>query len=205
MKAWHFLNKNRKLGNGDGRLVRKGSIFTVDPPIELCRSGLHASIRLIDALQYAPGPIICRVEMRGDIIHGSDKLVATERKCLWWINAERMLHEFACWCAKGALEKARVTDRRCWIAIETKLAWLKGKATNQELDAAWSAAQSAAQSAAESAAWSAAQSAAWSAAQSAAESAARSAAWSAARSAAESAAWSAQNIELITRVEEANV
>jgi hypothetical protein len=37
--------------------------------------GLHASVRISDALQFAPGPTICRVECSGKIIHESDKFV----------------------------------------------------------------------------------------------------------------------------------
>jgi len=58
-------------------------------------------------------------------------------------DATRVLHEFACWCAENALKQAKVTDECYWNAIKTKRAWLDGKATDMELDAAraaWAAA-----------------------------------------------------------------
>jgi hypothetical protein len=175
IKAWHFLPADRRLAYDDKRLVRKGTKLTVPPPVKMCTRGLHASIRPIDALSFQRGPIICRVVVGGEIEHGDDKIVGTERTVLWWADATNTLHEFACWCAEKALKNANVTDERCYAAIATKLRWLKGEATDAELDAA----ESAARSAARSAAWSAARSAAWRAA----ESAARSAAWRAAESA----------------------
>ena len=108
---------------------------------------------------------------------------------------ERILHEYACWCAKWTLkrerEAGREPDPRSWEAIRIKRLWLAGKVTDEDLAAAKSAAWYAARCAVKSAAWYAARCAAWSAAESAARSAAWSAADSAARYAAESAAESA--------------
>ena len=79
---------------------------------------------------------------------------------------DKVLFEFACWCAENALRRerrqGREPDERSWKAVEMRRRWLRGEATDEELSAAWSAA--------ESAAWSAA---ARSAARSAAESAER--------------------------------
>lgn len=93
-----------------------------------------------------------------------------------------VLHEFACRCAERALREAGIEDERSWAALETKRRWIKGEATNDELDAASDAAWDAACSAAEAAAWfaagAAAEAAAWFAAMAAARSAARRAEWS---------------------------
>jgi hypothetical protein len=196
--AWHFCADDKKLGYGDGRVVRAGRKYSVPNKgcaLRLCTYGMHGSERILDALKYAPGAVICRVELSGEIIHGDDKLCATTRKVLAMADATRTLHEFAVWCARRALLAERKAGREphkdSWRVLKVKLQWLNGKATDDELSAAWSAARSAAESAARSAAESAAWSAAWSAARSAAESAAWSAAESAARSAAESAVRSA--------------
>ena len=92
-------------------------------------------------MHYAPGPIVCRVEIGGEIEQDSDKIVGTERTVLWWADATNTLHTFACWCAERALKSVKVTDERSWNAV--KLKWLKGEATDAELDAARSAAESA--------------------------------------------------------------
>ena len=174
-RYWHFLGEDKRLRYRDGRKVEIGKTIKVSCQPVLCKSGLHASYRAIDALKYASGPIICRVMLGGTLIVGDDKVAATERTVLAMADATTVLHEFACWCATRALKTANVTDERSWNAISTKLKWLRGEATDEELSAACSAAWSAAWSAVKSAAWSAAESAAGSAAWSAAGSAARSA------------------------------
>jgi hypothetical protein len=200
---WHWLKEDRRLRYDSKELVEVGKTITHTGLVVMCESGLHASERAIDSLQYAPGPIICRVTLGGTVIDGTDKSVASERTVLWMADATNTLHEFACLCAEEALRTAKVENVRCWNAINTKRKWLRGEATNEELSAAesaawtaagsaaWTAASGAAWSAAGSAAWTAASGAAWSAAESEAWSAARSAAWAAASGAAWDAAWDA--------------
>ena len=218
--AWHFLNDKcmtRKSNDNAGEiLITVGQKLTVPENLVIpCESGLHASKRPLDALYYCPTDTkyVQLVELSGKIVeHGDDKLCASERKCLWLFDCEKLLHEFSCWCAEQTIylfEKEFPDDDRPRKAIQAKRDFINGKITANELAAAWSAAwsaelaaRSAAESAAGSAAWSAARSAAWSAglaAESAARSAglaaesAESAAWSAglAAESAESAAWSA--------------
>ena len=92
MKAWHFVRGNRRLGFGHGETVAAGYVYAVKGQIALCRWGLHASVKPLDALQYAPGPIVCRVEMGGEIIRGADKIVAQTREVLWMADATNALH-----------------------------------------------------------------------------------------------------------------
>jgi hypothetical protein len=186
MKAWHFLRENKKLGYDDGRLVRVGHTFKCDPDkLVLCRYGLHASTNIMDALQYAPGPIICRVELGGKILRGDDKCVASERTAIAMTDATNILHEMSCWSAERALKRIKSPDPRSVAAIQAKRKWLRGEITDKELDAArdaaWDAARDAARAAARAAAWDAAWAAAWDAAWDAARAAARAAARDAAR------------------------
>jgi len=92
---------------------------------------------LIDALCYASGEIVERVEIGADkpykIIEDEGKLVGTWRKTLWWMDATMVLHEFACREAEDALQDAGITDERCWDAIRIKRLWVQGKATDEEL------------------------------------------------------------------------
>ena len=162
--GWHFLTKDRKLGYGDGRIVRPGETYSVNYPERSfrkpssCESGMHASIRIMDALVYAPGSIICRVELMNPE-YDSDKMVSRSRKVLWMLDAEKLLHHFACDCAEKALNDVPTEpDPRSVEAIRVKRLWIDGSATNDELDAARSASWSAAGSAAGSAARSAAES-----------------------------------------------
>lgn len=205
MKAWHFCKNNKRLGYNDGRLIKTGRNYKVFGQPILCLYGLHGSIKIMDALTYAMGNILCRINLHGKILKGSDKAVATERTVLWMFDCTKILHEFACKCAERALHKAKIIDKSCWSAISAKRLWLQGKITNKDLDtvrltcsavcfSSWSA-NSAAVLAAYGAAKNAACSSAWDASCSSACCAARFFANSAAKSSWDAAwdvAWSAE-------------
>ena len=153
MKAWHFVTNDKRLGYGDGRIVEVGNTYEIPDksrPIKLCEYGMHASVRALDALQYAPGYVCCLVEFGGKIIEGDDKVVvvAESRKVLKMIDATNILHEMACISAETALRIADVQDPRCWQSIEAKRAWVRGEISDSELDAAIAAAMDAAMDAA---------------------------------------------------------
>ena len=179
MKAWHFLAEDCRLRYDDRQLVEPGSVIELPRgrDLVLCEWGLHASKRPIDALKYAPGSVLCRVELSGGVVHDTDKSVGHRREVLWMADITWELHELACWCAEAALRAANVTDERSWNAIRVKRAWMDGEASDADLSAAANAAMNAA--------WSAAMNATWNAA------------WNAAGSAAWSAAGSAQNQQLL--------
>ena len=158
--AWHFVGDDRRLR--DGRDLVVGEWLRHDGKLEMCASGLHASKRAIDALQYAPGSIITLCEIGGEIIRDTDKLVASARRPLFALNIEQELMEFARVCALDMLHLCNPQPDpvvREWL--ETGDPDLRSAARSAAWSAAWSAA-------AWSAAWSAARSAAWSAARSAA-------------------------------------
>jgi hypothetical protein len=179
--GWHFCRNDKRLCFNDGRRIHTGRTIKVDCKPVLCQSGLHASRNLLDALHYAHGNILCRVRLSGEIVHGDDKMVATERTVLWMRSVAPILHEFACRSAERALRRAGVTDERCWNAIKVKRLWLAGKATNTELtaarDTAWDAAWTTAWTTRGAARAAAARTAAWTTARAAAWDAARTTAW----------------------------
>ena len=175
MLAWHFLSEDKRLGYGDGRLVEVGQTLECEGEPALCSNGMHGSAMLIDALYYANGPIVCRVEIDGDVIEDTDKLCGRRRTVLWMLNATRILHEFACTCAEDALALVERPDERSVAAIKAKRRWLNGEITDEELDSARAAAWVAAWAALDAASWAAA----WAASRAAARDAAR-AAWDAA-------------------------
>ncbi len=218
---WHIAENSGLLGHGDERLIVVGETLTVDGPIFMCWNGLHACERLLDALAYANGTVICEVALGADAYTEADKSVSSSRTCIAMTSpeeGERILRNFARWCAldvahlwdmpEGVRQYLETGDESVRAAAETA-AWTAARAAAET--AAWTAARAAAEAAAEaaarSAAWTAAEAAAWSAAwtaaRSAAEAAARAAgeaaarsaadltAEAAARSAAEAAAWTA--------------
>jgi len=205
------LSEDKRLGYDDGRLVEVGQTLECEGEPALCSNGMHGSAMLIDALYYANGPIVCRVEIEGDVIEDEDKLCGRRRTVLWMLNATRILHEFACACAEDALALVERPDERSVAAIAAKRRWLNGEITDEELDSArapaWDAARDAARAeawaaldaalyvaraASRAASWAAARDAAWddalAAAQAAAEAAAE-AAWAASSAAARAASW----------------
>jgi hypothetical protein len=103
--AWHFLAEGNKLRDGsiapaDGKwLEHKGKLV-------LCGSGLHFSRQAFDALTYAPGPILCLVEIGGEIVEpkGEDKGICSRRKIITRMDATVLLRYFARMQAISALE-----------------------------------------------------------------------------------------------------
>jgi hypothetical protein len=180
--AWWFCAPDPdgvvRLPHGDGRVVKVGETLSVEGPIVACKSGLHASVRAFDALQYAPGGTICRVEVWGDVQKEEDKIAGRHRRVLWMADASAALRLFACDCAEEACRVAKWTDDRSLNAIRVAQLYAEGKATRDELNAARDAAWAAARDAAEAASWAAAEAVAWAAAGDAAGAAAR-AAWDA--------------------------
>ena len=142
--AWHFLREDSRLRYGDGRIVKVGRRMCAPAgKLDVCRYGMHASENLLDALKYAPGPIVCRVELSGNIIKAGDKLVARYRKVIAMADASKELRLFTCWVASRTLKQAGITDPRAWKAIQTSRRFAHGKATLSELSTTWDAARAA--------------------------------------------------------------
>jgi hypothetical protein len=100
--AWHFCGDTLR----DGRPIpADGVTLRHDGVIMPCKLGLHASERLIDALQYAPGPLLCRVRLGGKMVpHGGNKFAAAERTILWRFDATEVLRAFGRHCALEVLD-----------------------------------------------------------------------------------------------------
>jgi hypothetical protein len=178
MKGYHFTGDT--LRNGEP-IPPVDEWLVHDGPVEPCRSGLHASEHPLDALRYAPGDLLHRVELGGDLQpHGDpiDKWVGRRRKIIATIDAEPLLREFARWCALQVID--------LWDAPAVVHEYLEGGDESLR-EAAWAAAWAAAREAA----WAAAREAAWAAAWAATREAAWAAAWAATREAACDAAWAA--------------
>lgn len=102
MKAWYFSKTDRRLRYDDNREIALGITHAVGGPLRPCEHGLHGSARLIDALRYAPGPIVWEVELSGEIAEhqDGDKCAATERTYLrGGIDVSEILRAFSRWAA----------------------------------------------------------------------------------------------------------
>jgi hypothetical protein len=138
--GWHFLCDDGTTESNGLRPV-PGETLRYEGPLSVCHSGLHYCSYALDALNYAPSPIVERVEAVGKVVKGkgiyTDKRVTSARKCLWIANATPVLHEFACWCAEQVLQWLQETGREpgkpFWAAIAAKRAWLRGEIASQDL------------------------------------------------------------------------
>ena len=152
MKAWHFSNINHTLRYDDNRKIVLGETLEVDCEPILCEQGLHGSIRIIDALQYAHGPVTWKVNITGDVVKGDDKICGQRRKAIaGGIDITDTLREFARWCALQVIH--------LWDAPDIVKEYLKtgdekirAAAWAAACDAAWDATWAAARDAARAAA-----------------------------------------------------
>ena len=174
--GYHFTANTLR----NGQLIPKiGVWLRHEGKIDPCVSGLHASEHPFDALTYAPGNLLHKVILRGELkTHGDngtiDKYVGRERKILASIDAQNLLFDFARW---NALQVVHLWDCPKIVKdfLETGDESLRDSAWAAARDAAWAAARAAARAAT----WDAARDAAWDAA--------RAATWDAARDAARDA------------------
>jgi len=184
MKAWYFSSEDRRLRHGDGREIRIGETHAVSGDIKLCSHGLHASKKLIDAITYAPGPIVYRVELSGKVEEGVGKVVAQKRTYLsGGIDVSETLRKFARMCALDVVDM--------WEAPDIVIQYLKagdksirdaayGATLATARNDTWDAASTVARDAALAAALDATSAAAWSSARAVARAAAPDAVWNAA-------------------------
>ena len=140
--GYHFLSADGTAYRG----YRPAPVGEWEPDIPspvLCKRGYHGSLRILDALGYAMGPILQRCEYRG-VVYDDDKFVAVSRRALARADATSLLRIFAARCAESALALVANPDPRSLAACEVARRHALGMATNAELAAARAAAWAAA-------------------------------------------------------------
>ena len=138
--GWWFAPQNNKLRYEDNRNIKIGHTHKVRGEIVPCVNGLHLSKRIIDALKYAPDPVIYRVKGSGQIVpHGNptDKYACSERTYIaGGIDISDVLKKFARLCALDVID--------LWDAPDVVVEYLKtGKKEISDAAnaAAWDAAR----------------------------------------------------------------
>ena len=151
MLGWYFATEERKLQHRDDREIVVGGSHSIKGTPILCVRGLHASKTLLQALNYAPGPVLYRVDITRHIVEGADKFCGQRRKYLrGGYDISPVLRQFARDCA--------ISVAHLWDVPEIVREYLvSGDETLRS--AAESAAWASVRSAAESAAWASAESA----------------------------------------------
>ncbi len=90
--AYHFVGATLR----DGRPVPPdGETLVHSGELKMCVAGLHASLHPFDALRYAPGATLCKVEVFGKILEDKDKLCAQKRRIIARFDATELLYKFA--------------------------------------------------------------------------------------------------------------
>jgi hypothetical protein len=83
VNVWWFCKDDHSLQYEDGRIASIGQTHTVDPEkVELCKYGLHGSTHVVNALNYGHGDRLFYCRLDGKVIHGIDKVVASQRTYL---------------------------------------------------------------------------------------------------------------------------
>ena len=133
---YHFLKGDMTSAQGNEPPWVVGEHRQITGPVALCERGYHGSLHPYDALQYAPGPMLCLVELTGVIIEDTDKVVAQGRRLLKAVNIETQLRDFACNCTEEVLplfERVYPDDKRPREAIEAMRQYNAGQITRDEL------------------------------------------------------------------------
>lgn len=101
--AWHFMPADKRL-RYDGRRVKKGVTLHATGELSMCTNGMHASRRLMDALNIADVfdlYHVARVRLTGEMLWDDEKHCARERTPLTdYVDVRRELRKFAAWCSK---------------------------------------------------------------------------------------------------------
>ena len=146
--GWHFT-KGEALR--DGRDVVVGEVLRHEGELVMCRAGYHMSVYALDALRYAPGPWVWRVEGRGERLTHADKIVCRERVALWGYDATDVLRAFARRCALSVIhlwDAPEVVKRYLATGDETLLAAARAASWDAARAASWDASRAAAAAAA---------------------------------------------------------
>ena len=153
VEAWWFSN-DKILPHGDGRRIRKGITHKIKGEVVPCKNGLHGSKKILDALTYAPGSIIWKVQLSGVVVaHNNDKLAASERTYLTnGVDTIETLREFSRKCALDVIHLWNAPDIIVQY-LKTGNENLRDAARCAARDAAWAAARDVARCAARDAAW----------------------------------------------------
>ncbi len=179
--GWHFVGETLRDGSP---IPPDGEWLEYKGEVRMCEIGLHFSDTPAQALEYAPGPILCYVELENIVQRDNDKGVCSRRKII-----ARM----------DATEACRYTARMNALSVshlwadkddpnDVVLDWLLTGDESARASARASAWESARESAWESAresAWASARASTWESAWASA----RASTWESARASAWESAW----------------
>ena len=135
-KYYHFVGETLRDGSP---IPKDGEWLVHEGPLNMCVSGLHASPTPFEALKYAPGAVLCEVELDGEVIKDTDKVVAQKRKIVRRVDLTEVCRAFA---RKKALSVIHLWNAPPVVReyLETGKEELRVAARDAAWDAAWAAA-----------------------------------------------------------------
>lgn len=97
---WHFcaLAPNGVPITREGYFLIVGKRYRIRDEPELCVRGFHGSAKVLNALDYAPGPWVSLRPLK-NVVHGLDKVVGKSYKQGPGFDATETLKAFGRWCA----------------------------------------------------------------------------------------------------------
>jgi hypothetical protein len=150
VKAYKFVTDHLKSKNGNTQWII-GEWQKHNGDLSLCNGGFHACLDPLDSLEYTYGDKWFIVAAKGELVKGDDKFCCSEMKLVKEIPVSSVLVPFAIACARRCYKNWKdEKDGRVLAAIEAAERCFK-EPTQQNIDAAKSAARSAEWSAARSA------------------------------------------------------
>ena len=157
MLAWHFIHNDgtvRRYYDGRGQMQPHGGIaVTPGQTLRVCgligrgsvaadptfARGLFGSVTPAEALFHAPGLVVCRVRLSGQMIRHEHYAQAEMRTCLWRADATRAVWEWGTWCAARAIlcaqREGHGVEWQSEAAVKARFRWLRGQATLADVEA----------------------------------------------------------------------
>lgn len=154
MFAWHFIKNDYHLAYDLSHIIcAEGLLSTVEPPLIAGQRGLHASPSIHQAIVSAPGTVLCRVELSGEVIensnNGRNTLCAQKRYVHQMMEVSGFLEGLQCRVILEYLKslenvdiskEARDKVTTCVEAVKAKAQYLRQRVTRDELEKAVAAA-----------------------------------------------------------------
>jgi len=132
LKCWQFLEEGPR--TKDGRRIGADGWIEFAPNQEtLLETGIQSSENIIEALNFAEGPILCRGVMSGMIIRRAEKAIGSEHQFEWTLDCSGLLEEFSVWLLGRLFAAVSMKEEFAWEAIEAKKQEMTGKISTQAM------------------------------------------------------------------------
>jgi len=141
--AWRFLGEDRRLDMQSPEFfpAESGTIFRAQDTQDAVLRGVWACTDLADAMRHGHGLLACRVRLDGIFRRRRHTITDASELTVEWVgDATRVVNQFTYDTVEDYLlqirEIGREPDARLWAVMEGQRAWLEGRGTESQLEAA---------------------------------------------------------------------